>query len=87
MEFDPSKTVDFEEIFQSSKPKIEKVTGCHEVELYRDSQKENVYYTHSLWEDEVALNNYRNSEFFADTWSRTKKLFSGKPMAFSLIKP
>jgi heme-degrading monooxygenase HmoA len=86
MEFDPSKTDDFEEIFYGSQPKIEQFDGCHKVELYKDSKLPNVYYTHSLWDDEDALDKYRHSDFFAGTWSKTKKLFSGKPMAFSLLK-
>jgi len=87
MEFEKDKIDQFLEIFASGKPKIEQFEGCHEVELYKDSKEDQVYFTHSIWESEVHLNNYRASDFFKGTWSKTRKLFAKKPRAYSLIKP
>lgn len=87
MEFQQDKVENFLEIFHSSRNKIEQFEGCRKVELFRDSQKKNVFFTHSLWDSEVYLNNYRASDFFKGTWSKTKKLFTEKPMAFSLVEP
>jgi quinol monooxygenase YgiN len=87
MEFNPDKTGEFIKIFNESKPFIERSEGCIKVELFRDSELENVFYTHSLWENEKFLNKYRKIDFFTETWNKTKKLFSGKPKAFSLVDP
>jgi len=50
----------------------------------RDINQPNIYITHSQWESETDLNNYRNSELFKTTWAKTKVLFSEKPLAFSV---
>jgi autoinducer 2-degrading protein len=52
----------------------------------RDKNESNVFYTVSHWNAEPDLNNYRNSEFFKETWSKTKSLFSEKPQAYSMEK-
>jgi quinol monooxygenase YgiN len=85
MVFDPKKVRDFKLLFEEVHPKILAFEGCKHVELCADANEANVYYTFSKWEDEQALENYRSSEFFEDTWSRTKVLFGGKPEAFSLL--
>ena len=87
MEFQSNKVADFKNIFYESKPKIEDTEGCNRVNLYIDSSDESVYYTHSEWDSEDALNNYRNSELFKNTWSKTKLLFCAKPRAYSLVNP
>lgn len=81
MTFQPGKTEDFIAIFEASKLKIRGMPGCHHLELWR---RDNIFFTYSIWENEEALNNYRHSELFKDTWSRTKALFADKPEAWSL---
>jgi len=84
MTFIPEKTNDFLEIFEASKNKISVCDGCKKVELLRDTEHPNIFFTHSIWENENALENYRNSELFKTTWAKTKILFSEKPQAWSL---
>ena len=43
----------------------------------------NVFFTLSFWENEEALNAYRDSELFKTTWAKTKILFSDKPQAWT----
>jgi hypothetical protein len=86
LEFHKHHIDDFLSIFHESKSKIEAFDGCKKVDLYRDSKEKNVFYTHSLWESEEKLDLYRNSDFFRSTWVATKKLFSAKPLAYSLVK-
>ncbi len=81
MTFQPDKTEDFIAIFESSKLKIRAMEGCWHLELWR---RDNIFFTYSIWESEAALNDYRHSELFKDTWSRTKALFADKPEAWSL---
>ena len=85
MEFDPEKVNDFLELFEVVKGKIICCEGCVHLELCKDAALDNVYYTFSKWESENDLNNYRHSDFFADTWIKTKALFGGKPLAYSLM--
>lgn len=76
----------FKQIFEESKERIAASDGCFEVNLYQDVNHSNVFFTHSLWESEQALNNYRHSDFFKATWAKTKLLFNEKPLAWSLQK-
>lgn len=84
MTFIPEKTDVFVDIFNQSKSDILGMEGCLYLELWRDLHEQNVYITHSHWESEEALNDYRKSEFFGKVWKQTKTLFIEKPMAFSV---
>ena len=84
MEFEPSKVQEFISIFNRSKLKIRAMEGCISLELLRDTDKESVYYTYSVWKSVDYLNKYRETAVFKETWSETKVLFSGAPMAFSM---
>jgi heme-degrading monooxygenase HmoA len=83
MTFHAEKTSDFLAIFEASKDKIRHFKGCQHLELLRDAEKPYVFMTYSYWESEEALENYRNSALFKNTWAATKVLFSDKPLAFS----
>jgi heme-degrading monooxygenase HmoA len=82
--FQPEKTTDFEAIFESSKTLIRSFPGCQHLELWRDKNNPEVFFTYSYWEDEAALEQYRHSELFKRTWAKTKALFGGKPEAWSV---
>lgn len=86
MEFTPETLSDFEALFEEVQGKIRSFPGCHHVELCVDASLPHVYYTFSKWENADALEAYRTSELFTETWARTKKLFGGKPLAYSLIQ-
>ena len=86
MEFQESGVQEFLKIFEESQPKILKQKGCTHVELCQDPSQRNVLFTFSKWDNEDYLEQYRKSELFKETWSRTKKLFSGKPKAYSLLR-
>ncbi|HSH65017.1 MAG TPA: antibiotic biosynthesis monooxygenase family protein [Bacteroidia bacterium] len=81
----PDKTADFIILFKESRPFILDFEGCSYVELLKDSQKTNLFFTYSCWDSENHLNDYRHSEFFKNTWSRTKILFEEKAEAWSLL--
>lgn len=85
MTFKPNKIVDFKLLFEEVQPKIQNFPGCNHVELCADTNDPNVFYTYSKWDDEAALEAYRTSDFFDDTWAKTKSLFGGKPEAYSLM--
>jgi heme-degrading monooxygenase HmoA len=84
MTFRPGTEADFQQVFRNSQPVIKTFAGCIEVNAFNDVANPLVYFTISKWESEDALNNYRNSEFFMQTWTKTKALFADKAQAWSL---
>lgn len=84
MSFDPLKVDEFIAIFKNSRQAIASFEGCHGVRLLKWNESSNVYFTHSIWENENALNKYRESELFLQTWTATKALFNDKPQAWTL---
>lgn len=86
MTFEPSETEAFQRLFNQNKEKIRGFEGCNFLELYRDKDRDNIFFTYSYWEDEEALENYRHSALFKEVWSETKKKFSAKPEAWSVDK-
>ena len=86
MTFKPEAVGDFLENFHANKKSIRNSPGCHHLELWQDENDKNIFLTHSHWENEECLNQYRDSELFKSVWTFTKALFSEKPQAFSSRK-
>ncbi len=81
----PEKSEDFIALFYAAQPTILGMNGCISVILTVDAEVPNIFYTHSTWSNETALNAYRDTTFFKTTWAATKALFEHKAEAFSLI--
>tara|TARA_R110002096_G_scaffold351893_2_gene544919 strand:+ start:374 stop:670 length:297 start_codon:yes stop_codon:yes gene_type:complete len=86
MSFEPSKIEEFLANFETVKEKIRNFKGCNFLELYRDQNNTNIFFTYSYWNTEANLNTYRHSELFKNVWSKTKPLFNEKPEAWSVDK-
>jgi len=86
MSFEPSKIEEFLANFETVKQNIRNFEGCQFLELYRDQNKTNIFFTYSYWSSEDDLNNYRHSELFKDVWANTKPKFNAKPEAWSVDK-
>jgi len=86
MGFDPDKIETFLQNFEKHKTKIRGFQGCMFLELYRDKNNTNQFFTYSYWTDEAALENYRNSSLFMEVWAETKIYFNQKPEAWSVDK-
>ena len=86
MTFEPSKTEAFLKLFERNREKIRGFEGCEFLELYRDKNNKNIFFTYSYWKDEEALENYRHSALFKEVWSETKQMFAARPEAWSLGK-
>lgn len=87
MEFEQAKVNTFLDLFHSTSDKIANYDGCMELNLLNSIDKTNVFFTYSIWKSEEHLDNYRNSELFKQTWTKTKAMFSNKPEAWSLVEP
>ncbi|MGB5980593.1 MAG: antibiotic biosynthesis monooxygenase family protein [Nonlabens sp.] len=86
MHFKPECVTVFQKMFGESMLGIREQPGCKLLELYQDKDDSQSFYTYSYWDDESALNNYRNSELFSVIWPKTKAMFDEKPTAQSLHK-
>ena len=87
MTFEKENIPSFERIFKAYSPRIRSTPGCLYLELLQDMEDPRVFFTYSHWESEGHLQAYRDSEFFREVWSETRKLFSDRPRAWSLKKP
>jgi len=74
----------FEAIFEETKEHIRNFEGCMFLTLYQDLKAPHIFFTYSKWQEEMHLENYRNSEFFKQVWSRTKPLFEARAEAWSM---
>lgn len=86
MSFEPSKTELFLENFNTKKQSIRNFKGCRFLELYRDKNNPNIFFTYSYWETEADLENYKKSSLFQGVWANTKIWFNKKPEAWSVDK-
>jgi quinol monooxygenase YgiN len=85
LSFDPDKVESFLlDVFEPSKDQIRAFPGCLHMELLRDVNQPNQLFTFSLWENPEALENYRRSVLFQNTWAKTKALFSEKAQAWTV---
>lgn len=86
LSFSPENINEFIEIFNINEKNIRNFKGCRLLELYRDKDNPNIFFTNSYWDSEEYLESYRNSELFKNIWAKTKTLFNDKPMAWSVNK-
>ena len=75
----------FVALFEERKQTIRSFRGCTHLELWQDSKQPHIFFTHSHWNTEADLDHYRFSEFFKDTWGRTRVLFASAPQAWSVV--
>ncbi len=86
MQFSEDQRLNFVSLFNERKEKIEGQEGCHSVRLFNDIKNNNVFFTYSIWDSENHLNNYRHSEFFKETWNKTKAMFEDRAQAWSVVE-
>lgn len=71
-------------LFAEQKTAIRAFEGCEHLELWQDQHDPRICFTYSHWVNEEALQQYRNSELFRQTWKKTKVLFAERPEAWTL---
>ena len=86
MSFHPEHIETFLANFETQKDSIRNFPGCKFLELYRDKDNPEIFFTYSFWEQPSDLENYRRSELFFSIWSKTTVLFNDKPEAWSVDK-
>ena len=83
MTFRPDRLADFLDLFRDARPRISAAPGCRHLELWQDARFPNVLTTFSRWDSAEALDAYRRSDLFRETWARTTPLFAAAPVAYS----
>ncbi len=86
LQFQSEKTQDFLALFDSVVTKVNSFPGCCHMHMVRDIRDPNLFFTYSQWENETALNNYRDSDLFQSIWPTIKPWFSQKAEAWSTEK-
>lgn len=86
MSFHEEKIDLFLDNFNSVKQHIRNFPGNRFLELYRDKNNTNIFFTYSYWDSEQDLENYRNSNLFKEVWGYTKPFFDKKAEAWSVDK-
>lgn len=85
MSFDKNNAELFLAIFNEHKSQIRAAAGCTYLELWQTEENDSsFFFTHSRWESEEHLNNYRRSDIFKIVWPKTKALFNAQPEAWTV---
>ena len=84
MTFKPEHCQDFIDHFYKIDSKITSMPGCERLKLHRDISNPSVFFTYSFWQDDAALQHYRESDLFKDTWKLVKSWFSEPAAAWSV---
>ncbi|MDB5253329.1 MAG: antibiotic biosynthesis monooxygenase [Flaviaesturariibacter sp.] len=74
----------FTALFDERKERIRACPGCSHLELWQDRKRPSVFFTFSRWDDEAALDAYRRSPFFEETWTMTRALFAERAEAWTV---
>lgn len=84
MFFREEEVESFKTFFEERKHLIRNFEGCRHLELWQDAKDPRIFFTYSNWDTEDHLQQYRNSQFFDDTWRLTKQKFAAKPEAWTV---
>ncbi|MFT5750132.1 MAG: quinol monooxygenase YgiN [Ancylomarina sp.] len=84
LELQSQHIADFKRLTTGEKEEIIAFEGCSFLEILQDVNNKNLFFSHSHWESEEALNAYRYSSFFRGNWDQVKQWFAEKPVAWSL---
>jgi quinol monooxygenase YgiN len=86
MTFQPDAVTTFRQtVFEASKDRIRAFPGCQHMELLAHADTPNILFTLSIWDSAEALEVYRQSALFQETWAKTKVLFADRPEAWSVV--
>lgn len=85
MHFESDFVNEFQDVFKAVQPKIVAFNGCNGVQLLQDKSNKSIFFTISIWQNQDALETYRQSDLFKATWSIVKPRFKHKAEAWSLL--
>ncbi len=85
MYFRKEEINNFKNLFETMKDRIEAMEGCEGVNLVQDISNARIFFTLSKWKEESNLEDYRSSDLFFETWTKTKAMFEKKAEAWSTM--
>lgn len=71
-------------IFNTYREQIRNADGCIGLQLLRDTNSPEVFFTYSRWEHPSYLEKYRLSNTFGEVWPQVKPLFAEPAQAWTL---
>lgn len=83
MTFRETEIDNFKSLFDEIKLMIRGFPGITHLECLQDQNDPRIFFTYSHWKSLEDLEEYRNSELFETTWTKTKAMFDDKPQAWS----
>lgn len=84
MTFQEEYVEGFLEAVNQRKEGIRNFKGCTYLQVLQDVNNPNIIFSHSYWDSEADLNNYRHSDFFGAIWRETKPKFAAKAEAWTV---
>jgi quinol monooxygenase YgiN len=84
MTFHEHEVSSFLTMLEKRQADIRAFPGCLYLEIVQDVRYSNIIFSHSQWESEAALNAYRHSNFFKQTWAMTKPRFAAPAQAWTV---
>jgi heme-degrading monooxygenase HmoA len=78
-------TDEFLRIYEEVGPRIRSFPGCRHVELWVNREDPLRLATYSVWDGPEALEGYRTSDQFLQTWSRVRLLLADRASAESYV--
>lgn len=84
LHFQADKIAQFLSFFDTIKYDVASYPRCGGMKLLQDIHNPCIVFTYSKWEDEDALNHYRDSELFGQVWPTIKPWFAQKAEAWSV---
>lgn len=83
MTFHPEYVEPFLKRVDERKERIRNFEGCTYLQILQDAHNPCVIFSHSYWNSEQDLDNYRYSDFFKEIWSASKQQFAAPPEAWT----
>ena len=82
----PGTIQTFLDHFDAVSPHIRNFPGCMHLELWQDLEASHIITSCSHWSHVNALEHYRHSDLFKDTWTKVRPLFAARAEAFSALR-
>jgi len=76
----------FMSLFLPRSEHVRNFPGCQYLQLWKDVEKPDIYFSYSWWESPAHLEAYRKSEVYKEVWALLKSQFGDRPEAWTVEK-
>ncbi len=63
---------------------VRRVSGCMHNDIFRDKNKDNVFYSYTIWNSEEDIEKYLNSQYYKEIWNDLWDYFKIEPQAWKI---